>query len=462
MMGITNSNKQISVDRIDCNGTFKVTLALSAAPDISSNPTDIVLVLDRSGSMTGSPLANMKLGANSFIDIIDQATDSSQDGTIGSGSRIGIVSFSNTATADTQLITSVAALKNAVDSLTAGGSTNHADAFSKAVQLFDPASSNVKVIVMFTDGKTTAGPPPAPVAAAARASGIVIYCIGLIGADGVDVNALNDWASDPDDSHVAVTPNDEDLEDLFEDLAANISKPGATNIVIDEIIHPDFAITSMVPPTQGTATMVDSNTIQWKIPQLGVSGNEGASFEFYIQHIAQTSGVKQVNQSITYSDDEGNTVVFPSPTVTVDCGTVVNPEPCPVPVSVPMTGCRDAVVFDAGYVSLESLGRILQLNVTLKNICPNKRVALAVILTELDSYGVEHQRGMKTITVPAHHSAGCRDVLVRCIKFVLPQDLDVSGGNSNAICNSRNLRARFIANYIDSDFGCCDSVAITF
>ena len=241
-MGITNSNKQISVDRIDCNGTFKVTLALSAAPDISSNPTDIVLVLDRSGSMTGSPLANMKLGANSFIDIIDQATDSSQDGTIGSGSRIGIVSFSNTATADTQLITSVAALKSAVDSLTAGGSTNHADAFAKAVQLFDPASSNAKVIVMFTDGKTTAGPPPAPVAAAARASGIEIYCIGLMGADGVDVNALNDWATDPDDSHVAVTPNDDELEDLFEDLAANISKPGATNIVIDEFINPDLPL----------------------------------------------------------------------------------------------------------------------------------------------------------------------------------------------------------------------------
>ena len=53
MMGITNSNKQINTDQIDCNGTLKITLALSAAPDIASNPTDIVLVLDRSGSMTG-------------------------------------------------------------------------------------------------------------------------------------------------------------------------------------------------------------------------------------------------------------------------------------------------------------------------------------------------------------------------------------------------------------------------
>ena len=172
-MGITNSNKQINIDRIDCNGTLKVTLALSASPDISTNPTDIVLVLDRSGSMAGSPLTNMKAGAKTFIDIIDEATDNSQDGNIGSGSRIGIVSFSDTAVTNTQLIASVATHKSAVDSLTAGGSTNHADAFEKATQLFDPLSTNAKVIVMFTDGKTTAGPPPAPVAAAARASGII-------------------------------------------------------------------------------------------------------------------------------------------------------------------------------------------------------------------------------------------------------------------------------------------------
>lgn len=139
-MGVTNANKVINTDQIACDGSLRVTLTLTAAPDISANPTDIVLVLDRSGSMGGVPLANLKLGAKTFIDIIDEATDGTPDGQIGSGSRIGVVSFSNVATADTELITSVAELKTAVDDLRAGDTTNHADAFAKAIQLFDPAS----------------------------------------------------------------------------------------------------------------------------------------------------------------------------------------------------------------------------------------------------------------------------------------------------------------------------------
>ena len=131
-MGITNSNKVISANRIDCDGSLKVTLAITAAPDIIANPTDIALVLDRSGSMAGEPLASMKAGAKTFIDIIAEATGGTASGQIGSGSHIGIVSFSGTAADDTQLITSVSALKDAVGALTAGGSTNHADAFSKA------------------------------------------------------------------------------------------------------------------------------------------------------------------------------------------------------------------------------------------------------------------------------------------------------------------------------------------
>lgn len=453
-MGVTNSNKVISTDRIACDGALRVTLALTAAPDIVSNPTDIVLVLDRSGSMTGAPLADLKLGAKTFIDIIDESTDSSKDGQIGSGSRMGVVSFSNTAVADTQLITSVDVLKTAVDSLTAGGNTNHADAFSKAVQLFDPASANAKVMVIFTDGNTTTGAPPAPVAAAARAQGIIIYCIGLIGSDGLDITALNDWATDTDASHVAVTPDAAALEALFAELAANISKPGASDIVINEVVNPDFVITGILTPTKGSATMLDAHSLRWNIAQLGVTSSESASLDFLISHVGQQTGTKLVNQSITYSDQEGNVVSFPKPTVSVECDIVVYPEKCPGPVELNVEGCQDSILVDLGDVYLESQGRIIQMDVTIKNVCPRKRVALAAILTEVDQDGMEHQRGMKAITIPAHSFPMCRDVLVKCIKFVVPEDLSVSGG---AMCSPRKFKARFLANNIDTDYRCCES-----
>ena len=259
-MGVTSSSKIIDQQEIPCGGQLGVQLGLSAAPNIVENPVDIVLVLDRSGSMAGVPLASMKLGAETFIDIIAQSTGGGAD--IGSGSRIAITSFSSSATADTGLITSVSDLKAAVNGLSAGGTTNHAAAFSTAASLFDPSSSSGQIIVMFTDGKTTAGPPPAPVAAAAKQAGAIIYCIGLIGADGIDVDALNEWATQPPAAHVSVTPDAADLEQLFAELAANISKPGATGIVVEEEVAEDFEIISLFPPNRGTAMVLDSRRIR--------------------------------------------------------------------------------------------------------------------------------------------------------------------------------------------------------
>ena len=453
-MGVTNSNKELDASTISCGGSFKIKLSLTAAPDITANPTDIVLILDRSGSMAGSPLENMKNGAKAFIDIIDEATDSSQDGQIGLGSRIGIVSFSNNATQDTQLITSVSELKDAVDVLTADGSTNHADAFTKALDLFDPASANAKVMVMFTDGVTTAGGDPNTVATLAKSQGVIIYCIGLSGNGGIDVAALNAWSSDPDSAYVAITPDDTELEELFRDLARNIANAGATNVVITDTVAPCFRITSISSPTKGSASTSGTNTVTWTIDELGVTQSEGATFEFIVTHIGPCSGTLEVNESISYDDEEGNVVTFPSPEIEVDCGVDVCPEGCPVAVDLTVDGCTDTVEFDAGTLAMDSLGRIVQIDVTLQSVCPNRRVALAVLLNELDSSGVEHKRGMKTMTIPAHTREACRNVTVRCIKFVLPEDLDVSE-NEFSICNERKFRARLIANYVDYDFECC-------
>ena len=81
-----------------------------------------------------------------------------------------------------------------------------------------------------------------------------------------------------------------DLEQLFADLAANISKTGATNIVIHEVVTADFVITSITPPGQGSAMQLDDASLRWTIPALGVSASESATLEFFVRHVGNTPG----------------------------------------------------------------------------------------------------------------------------------------------------------------------------
>ena len=446
-MGIISSNKSIgNITEIDCQGVLNVSLGITAAPDIISNPTDIVLVLDRSGSMLGQPLADMKTGVNTFIDIIAASTEGAP-GSIGSGSSIGIVSFSDTAIQNTALITSVADLKSAAAALVAGGSTNHSAAFTSATALLS-ASQNNKVIILFTDGETTIGPDPSPFAAVARAQGITIYCIGLIGAGGLDINALNDWATDPNITHVVIAPDSSQLDQLFADLAANISVPGATNIVIDEALNPDFLIINSPMTSAGSISQLTPTSFQWAIDQLGTTATESATAVFAIQHNSFMSGSKHINQSISYTDTEGNAVSFADPAVFVDCVPTVPVDSGPVPVDVPIAGCEDFIEFNAGDLAMEDTGRILDLEINLLAICPGRRVALCVILSEVDPSGVAQPRGMKTYTIPAHALPVCSDILVTCIRFILPED-------TTSFCDSRTVRAQFLAHYIDHGFSEC-------
>ena len=451
-MGVTNFNKELSATQISCDGSFNVRLSLTAEPDITANPVDIVLILDRSGSMSGSAIANLKNGAKAFVDIIYNATGGT-NGQIAGGTNIGIVSFADLATQNQPLITDISDLKTSIDGLSAGGSTNHADAFTKATELLQTSTNTQRFMIMFTDGFTTAGGDPNPIATAAKAQGVIIYAIGLSGNGGIDEQALEDWASDPSSSYVVITPDDAELEEIFEEIAENISKPGATNIVITDKVLPCFTITALSSPTKGTATMLDANTVEWRIDELGVNGSEGAVFEFTVRRIGDCDGETEVNESIEYSDAEGNVVNFPSPTLIVECDVPVV-EPCPAPVDYTAVGCADTIEFDAGEIEMQSLGRIVKVDFTLQSVCPNKRVAVAVILNEVDGEGNEHKRGMKTFTVPAHTQSSCQDVLVRCVKFVLPEDLDVF--DTTGMCNERNLRVRVLANYIDNDFECCE------
>lgn len=237
-----------------------------------------------------------------------------------------------------------------------------------------------------------------------------------------------------------------------DEKADEFTKPVATDIVIKDTVEECFKIKAVSAPSKGEAKLIDSRSLEWKIDKL--EEKDGETFlVFTVEHVGSCCGEVKVNKEVTYRDKEGNKVTFPSPKIDVDCGIVVCSERCPEPKEIIIGGCEDFAEFDAGAAPLTSLGRILSLTVTIPNVCPHKRVALAVILTETDNYGKEFKRGVKFIEIPAHDKYGCRDVKVKCIRFILPETLDKTG-SPDSICNSRKFKVRLLADYIDSGFEC--------
>lgn len=271
-MGITHTDKTISESRIACDGTLNVTLSITAQPDAAPCPADIALVLDRSGSMAGAPMTHLQAGAKDFIDMVLTRTAASQ---AAAGSRIGIVSFDGTALADVPLTDDCAALQEAVDALRAQGSTNHADAFLAAGELLGDTTRK-RVLVIFTDGETTVGADPAPLAQRLRESGVEIYCVGLVGRTGLDESTLRAWANEPAGRYVVTRDSAEQLEDAFHCLADVIAAPGASDIHLRDFVSDDFTILDFEPPALGEAELEDARSIHRPSPDAKIPQTPGS------------------------------------------------------------------------------------------------------------------------------------------------------------------------------------------
>lgn len=117
--------------------------------------SDVVLVIDCSGSMEGDKLANTRKAAKAFGQNLL---------TEGSTTRIAIVTFINEATAYNNGhfydATELSAFEAAVDAATyANGGTNQQAGIHKAQELLNTSSAGLKNIVILSDGEATFSHP---------------------------------------------------------------------------------------------------------------------------------------------------------------------------------------------------------------------------------------------------------------------------------------------------------------
>ena len=97
---------------------------------------------------------------------------------------------------------------------------------------------------------------------------------------------------------------------------------------------------------------------------------------------------------------------------------------------------------------LSSVGRYLTLRTTVKNVCPNKQVALGIKLYETTGGG-RVIKGHKEYAF-AHNNDCCRDITLKNIHFVLPEEIAETSDTSN-ICSQRTFDIETTSHYIDLD-----------
>lgn len=185
----------------------------------TSKQRDIVLTLDTSASMNGTPLEETKKASTKFVDSI-----------LNKNSNIGLVSYSGEATNLSGICSNATFLKDNITGLFSQMDTNIEAGLFKAYSMLQAGKAKKKIIVLMSDGEPTVGKTGEDLikyAEKIKEQGVLIYTLGFFqNVEGDKENKAEDQyllekiASEG--CHYEVS-NSKDLVFFFKDVADQIS-----------------------------------------------------------------------------------------------------------------------------------------------------------------------------------------------------------------------------------------------
>lgn len=182
----------------------------------TSDERDIILVLDTSGSMSGTPMEETKKAATKFVNTI-----------LEEDASIGIVTYEDSANRLSDFSIDKEYLTGKVANISDGGGTNIESGLAEAKSMLDSSNAKKKIIVLMSDGEPNEGKEGEDLIAYAddiKNDDILIYTLGFFenmsGGKSSAQYLMEQLASDG--CHYEVASAD-DLVFFFEDMADQIN-----------------------------------------------------------------------------------------------------------------------------------------------------------------------------------------------------------------------------------------------
>ncbi|WP_379157264.1 IPT/TIG domain-containing protein [Paenibacillus sp. sgz5001063] len=298
--------KTVNPTSITVEEEAEVSLNIKGTPPVDVvMPNDVILIIDKSGSMTtDNRISAAKSAAKGFIDLMDMTKH-----------QVGIVDFSSASTVF-PMTTDKTAAKAYVDTIAANGSTATGSAIQTAVtELSNHRPEAQPVIVLMTDGDATVPTGTAyeyalEQAQIAKDAGIVFYTIALLGPnDNPDTSGPNALLKKmaTTDAHHHFVLGSTGLSDIYAAIVKEIGVASAYNVVVTDTVAPNFEIVPGSYTNNIPQPVQNGNTLTWSFLELK---NSDLTFKYKIRPIDKskygTFPVSTTSSVITYKDYAGS------------------------------------------------------------------------------------------------------------------------------------------------------------
>lgn len=307
---------------VEIGQTVEVQLVVDGSCPPDDQTVDVVLTIDRSGSMDGRKLLAAKDAAIGFVNRVRAPR-----------SRVGVTTFSTGAERVQPLAEDRAPAVAAIAGLAAGGSTNLVDGLDEARRTMVAApwrAEAKRVIVFMSDGRHSISSPSlddlAKVITAVRGDHIEVFTIGL-GAD-VDRASMRRMATD--DSHYYDSPSEDELAGIYEGIAGRIgSAPLFRDVTVVDVVPGNMTFLPGTGRPVEPAWDPAARTLTWA---LGEVVEPGFRLSYRLRPEAGGVWPTNVEARTRHTDGRGQPgqLVFPVPFVRV-----LAPDPTPTPTAPP-------------------------------------------------------------------------------------------------------------------------------